>query len=1146
MKRSLVLIVFAFVIAILVGCAGAGVAPTSPNVDQPGGGIDNAPDLTGAAQAETQSSGHALLGYWDVLVNAEDETIEFVPLRTSSYHFNMAPVLDSAMALGLTEPPQIISGVLYANVKLTHPFPAKLNLSGFDVKGIVITEGSKTGFADTGIKIAGPTESRLLNADGFTRWWNPAEFTHTGITGYNQGKLGTSINPANAATLNGYKLFADGFGVDESMSTLDPESRAFFQAGSVNSRHYEISLAGGFKFNYAVDCSWAAPTVNPPVNLPDDFPIEANQNEPYYFEVSEPVNTLWYDGGFHAGNVFYDITVYSWKDIADFGPLTVEAPGSFTDSSDTPDSTTANSATYHFEFIIPDLSSALPLDTLFSMQVPGSYNTALTGVDKPLCGYHRHLTSVSDENPVFNTPPVAIMVATSGTDILTGQTVSFDASDSYDPDGFITQYLWDFNADGVYTDTFQGGQETPTHTFNDAGTFNVKVKVRDNSTGSTVSDPVIVNVTLEVNDPPVAVAEATSPTHILEDESVSFDGAASYDPDGTVVDWQWDFNGDGTYGDACSGGMTTPTALFPNPGTFNVKLKVVDNEGGVGILATPIQVIADDVPNVPPIASAIAVTSTDINACGTVEFDASGSFDADGILAQYLWDFNGDGTFGDLYDSGDNIHPVKDFPNSGSFDVQLKVVDDESGEDTLDAPITVNVTNLGPTADAVASTSTDIENYDSVTFDASNSVDPDCGVPVQYLWDFDGDGSYGDAYDSGDDVNPTKQYIGVDVYEVYLKVIDNNGAEDDTDIPIVVTVSNALPTACAEITSEYPYYWETEIYFSGACSDDLDGNIVSWEWDLEADGSYEATGETASYYFGAMAAHTMQLRVTDNEGGQNLLVTPLSFNIWDDSNQPPEVTAVNHSRTTSQRNNNNESVSLSVDFTDPAPPGDTHTYLWSAPYGSFDDATSATPTWYPPTTTPNPTHFNITVEVMDAMGMTDTGTCTQWVTQWPVFTNNPNAVEGSIIPSQDLKDILTELMVDPADFKFPDVSPDGNVVYINWWATWCGWCIVEMPLVDELYQMYSGPGYVQLHIDLDELESDAEPWIVAHPEYHADYWLLDTGPVYFYKLVPWNSNLTGIPQHYVFDRDGRLRGLQYGSIVNLGIEPIDKYLRELV
>jgi thiol-disulfide isomerase/thioredoxin len=49
----------------------------------------------------------------------------------------------------------------------------------------------------------------------------------------------------------------------------------------------------------------------------------------------------------------------------------------------------------------------------------------------------------------------------------------------------------------------------------------------------------------------------------------------------------------------------------------------------------------------------------------------------------------------------------------------------------------------------------------------------------------------------------------------------------------------------------------------------------------------------------------------------------------------------------------------------------------------------------------------------------------------------------------------------------------GQVVLINFWATWCGPCRQEMPVLDALYQRYQRAGLVLLGINLDEERRDA-------------------------------------------------------------------------
>jgi thiol-disulfide isomerase/thioredoxin len=375
------------------------------------------------------------------------------------------------------------------------------------------------------------------------------------------------------------------------------------------------------------------------------------------------------------------------------------------------------------------------------------------------------------------------------------------------------------------------------------------------------------------------------------------------------------------------------------------------------------------------------------------------------------------------------------------------------------------------------------------------------------------------------------------VYPVSLRVTDGEGATDVIDAPITVNVLDNPPTACAEIKTTWPYFWNTNIQFSGECSSDIDGTIISWEWDLGADGSYEQSGETAVFNFPTAGAYQMQLRVTDNDGGTALLDTPLSFQIYDDSNWPPIVTKVNHSRTTSTMGSATETVTLGVDFDDPVPPGDTHTYLWSCPYGAFDDPTSATPVWTPPNQV---VKCQITVRVIDSFGMWDEGTCNQWVTQWPILFN-PYA-PGNIIYSQSL-DTADDGFVNPSTYKFPDVQPDGNVIYCNFWATWCGPCMNEMPDLSTIYDMYKDQQYAHLLIDVGESKQTVVNFVNSH-NYHATHWPLDPGNAYYSIMVYWTTNPGYIPTSLVFDRDGYCRAQYVGTIPS--ISTLTQYIDELI
>ena len=283
-KQSAVILLAGILMAI--GCS-QGEAVVAPAVD------------ASREVISSESSNHQLLGLYTFACDPASGAVDAVPLRESELHLNALTLLEPPPLVLLTiEGKPIFNGnILDVNIGLRNPYIALNQYTGFDVCGIVFTHGSLSGFADPDIVMAGAGDTRLLNADGYTRWWNPSEFPHGDtIFNYTNGLLGTPAENADFnCTINGYKYFADGLGKDDPLSVLGPADRGVFSVGMKNVRHYKIDLSGGLIFNYAVDACWKKPTGTPPYQVPDDFPPDANRPEAWNMRVTEVENNLFCD-----------------------------------------------------------------------------------------------------------------------------------------------------------------------------------------------------------------------------------------------------------------------------------------------------------------------------------------------------------------------------------------------------------------------------------------------------------------------------------------------------------------------------------------------------------------------------------------------------------------------------------------------------------------------------------------------------------------------------------------------------------------------------------------------------------------------------------------------------------------------------------
>jgi hypothetical protein len=163
-----------------------------------------------------------------------------------------------------------------------------------------------------------------------------------------------------------------------------------------------------------------------------------------------------------------------------------------------------------------------------------------------------------------NLPPEPNLRASS-TFIDVNETITFFGNDSFDRDGEIVRYFWDFddgtNATGKYV----------SHEFKKGGNYTVILIITDDGNKKAVQA-----LTIHVNELPVPFIDISLPAYIHEE--VFFKANNSFDPDGFITDYYWDF-GDGANETGMSVSHVYDT--FKGDGTeemFKVTLTVTDND----------------------------------------------------------------------------------------------------------------------------------------------------------------------------------------------------------------------------------------------------------------------------------------------------------------------------------------------------------------------------------------------------------------------------------------------------------------------------------------------------------------------------------------------------------------------------------------
>ena len=507
--------------------------------------------------------------------------------------------------------------------------------------------------------------------------------------------------------------------------------------------------------------------------------------------------------------------------------------------------------------------------------------------------------SIKTLNVIGNQFPVASFTATPNPAIQ-GLPVSFNASASSDPDGKIAKYEWDLDGNGTY-ETNTGTTATTSSTYATPGTVQVSLRVTDNGgKQATLKLPVTISVS-GVSSYSDAVKDTPGLIHywrLGETSGTTFADSAGASPattaggptlgvpGGIAADTnlaaRFDGADDTAHAAVDLSGLSTITVEFwlnvdsytnddamtleqtanfnQNKGGFLIDPNAPQSGGKFGVgIGTPDT--RNDVYFERPSAGQWHHYAFVLNASAPAETQITPYVDGKTVAYTKAAQGTGSGAFANS--------TLNFMSRAGSAFFERGALDDVAIYDRAlsAAQVLEHEQSFGTNRRPVASFTapSPVATGASVKFDASASKDPD-GSIVKYEWDLDGNGSY----ETSTGATPTRLAAPSPVngeYTVGLRVTDNRPASPPTTRSRQSRGRSLRPPRSPPPRTRRGRRLGP---FDASGSNDPDGTIAKYEWDLDGNGSYEtntgATPTADALLRARPATYDVGLRVTDNSG----------------------------------------------------------------------------------------------------------------------------------------------------------------------------------------------------------------------------------------------------------------------------------------
>jgi PKD repeat protein len=312
-------------------------------------------------------------------------------------------------------------------------------------------------------------------------------------------------------------------------------------------------------------------------------------------------------------------------------------------------------------------------------------------------------------------------------------------------EGITGTLLLDVNGDRISPDySIMGLADAPEVTFEKYGYYNAR-------TSEIIWTSLSPRNELTIN--PDIIIENNGPYRGKLDEEIYFSAEGTYLLTGDIHSYRWSF-GDGSFSFE-----KNPVHIYYLPGTYQVKLRVVDAQGMYQESETECTITTEG--NISPIARAQVTQPYYCYVNDSLEFSSIESYDEDGEIVGILWDF------GDGETSTDQII-THTFTERDLFEVTLTVTDDEgaSQQDTVKCYV-MNKPTVQIEGPYTRKKGEPITFYASVIFD---DFDED-NMVEEYEWSLEG--SFSKSYEE----NPTHIFNSEGIFPISVKITDRHGNE---------------------------------------------------------------------------------------------------------------------------------------------------------------------------------------------------------------------------------------------------------------------------------------------------------------------------------------------------------------------------------